>query len=91
MDWRVVDGGLIRRGELPLSLDFLEGYDYRLSLLNDCKVVHPFEITYGYAVFLAVVRYPFSMPYRQVEGFARALSRLIQKLPPVGYSWILQN
>jgi hypothetical protein len=27
MDWRVVDEGLIRRGELLLSLDFLERYD----------------------------------------------------------------
>jgi len=42
--------------------------------LNDGKVGHPFKITDGYIVFLAVVRYHFSMPYRQLEGFARALS-----------------
>jgi hypothetical protein len=88
MDWRLVDERLIRRGELLLSLDFLEGYDYELSLLNDCKVGRPFKITDGYAVFLAVVRYLFSMPYRQVEGFTRALSRLIQRLPTVDYSWV---
>jgi hypothetical protein len=87
MDWRLVDERLIRRGELLLSLDFLEDYDFELSLLNDCKVGRPFKITDGYVVFLAVVRYLFSMPYRQVEGFTRALSRLIQRLPPVDYSW----
>jgi hypothetical protein len=38
-----VDEGLIRRGELLLSLDFLE--DYELSLLNDGKVWRPFKIT----------------------------------------------
>jgi hypothetical protein len=87
MDWRLVDERLIRRGELLLSLDFLEGYDYELSVMNDGKVGRPFKITDGYAVFIAVVRYLFSMPYRQVEGFTRALSRLIQRLPPVDYSW----
>jgi len=87
MDWRLVDERLIRRGELLLSLDFLEGYDYELSVMNDGKVRRPFKITDGYAVFIAVVRYLFSMPYRQVEGFTRALSRLIQRLPPVDYSW----
>jgi transposase len=88
MDWRLVDERLIRRGELLLSLDFLEDYDFELSLLNDGKVGRPFKITYGYVVFLAVVRYLFSMPYRQVEGFTRALSRLVPRLPPVDYSWV---
>jgi hypothetical protein len=58
-----------------LSLDFLD--DYELSLLNDGKVGRPFRITYGYIVFLAVIRYLFSMPYRQIGGFTGALSRLI--------------
>ena len=54
-----------------LSLDFLD--DYELSLLNDGKVGRPFKITHGYIVFLAVVRYLFSMPYRQIDGFTRSL------------------
>jgi hypothetical protein len=87
MDWSAVDEGLIRRGELLLSLDFLDDYDFELSLLNDGKVGRPFKITYGYVVFLDVVRYLFSMPYRQIEGFTRALNRLIPKLPSADYSW----
>jgi hypothetical protein len=87
MDWRRVDERLIRRGELLLSLDFLDGYGYELSLLNDGKVGRPFKITYGYIVFLSVVRYLFSMPYRQIEGFTRALNRLVPRLPPIDYSW----
>jgi hypothetical protein len=88
MDWRVVDERLIRRGELLLSLDFLERYDLELSVLNCGKVGRPYKVTYMYVVFLAVVRYLFSMPYRQPEGFTRALHRLIPRLPPVDYSWI---
>jgi len=88
MDWKHVDERLIRRGELLLSLDFLEGYGFELSLLNDGRVGRPFKITDGYIVFLAVVRYLFSMPYRRIEGFARALSRLVPRLPTIDYSWV---
>ncbi|MEM2541470.1 MAG: transposase, partial [Candidatus Methanomethylicia archaeon] len=49
---------------------------------------HPFKITVRYVEFLMVVRYLFSMPYRQLEGFTKALNRLIPKLPSVDYSWI---
>jgi len=45
MDWRLVDEGLIRRGELLLSLDFLD--DFELSLLNYGKVGRPFKIKKG--------------------------------------------
>jgi hypothetical protein len=82
MDWRVVDERLIRRGELLLSLDFLERYDLDLSLLNCGKVGRPYRVTCMY------VRYLFSMPYRQLEGFTRALHRLIPRLPPIDYSWV---
>jgi hypothetical protein len=88
MDWRGVDERLIRRGELLLSLDFLESYDFDLSLLNLGKVGRPYKVTYMYVMFLAIVRYLFSMPYRQLEGFTRALHRLIPRLPPVDYSWV---
>jgi hypothetical protein len=88
MGWRGVDERLIRRGELLLSLDFPERYDLELSVLNCGKVGRPHKVTYMYVMFLAVVRYLFSMPYRQLEGFTRALHRLVPRLPPVDYSWI---
>jgi len=88
MDWRLVDEVLIGRGELPLSLDFLESYDFELSLLNDGKDGAPIQDYNGYIVFLAVVRYLSSMPYRQLEGFTRSLHRLIPRLPTIDYSWV---
>jgi hypothetical protein len=66
MDWRGVDERLIRRGELLLSLDFLERYDLDLSLLNYGKVGRPYRVTYMYVVFLAVVRYLFSRRYTRL-------------------------
>jgi hypothetical protein len=86
MDWKCVDGRLIGRGEL--SLDFLEGYDFEFSVMNDGKVGRPFKLADGHVEFLMVVRCLFSMPYRQLEGFTRALNRLVPKLPSADYSWI---
>ena len=70
MDWKVVDERLIRCGELLLSLDFLDGYD-ELEAMNRKKVGHPYRFTNRYVEFLVVVRYLFSTPYRQLEGFTK--------------------
>jgi hypothetical protein len=48
MDWRSVDEGLIRRDELLLSLDFLEGYGLELNILNNGRVGRPFKLTESY-------------------------------------------
>jgi hypothetical protein len=55
MCWRVVDEGLIRRGELLLSLDFLESYDLELSVLNCGKVGRPYRVTYMYVVLCGLI------------------------------------
>jgi len=86
MNWNDVDERLIRQGELLLSLEFLEGYNDELEAMNDGKEGHPFTLTYSHIAFLAVVRYLFGLPYRQLEGFTRALNRLLPKLPQADYS-----
>jgi transposase len=86
MDWQSVDERLIRQGELLLSLDFLNTYDEELNAMNEGKEGRPFTLTYSHVVFLAVVRYLFGFPYRQLEGFTRALNRLVPRLPSADYS-----
>jgi len=86
MDWKSVDERLVKRGELLLSLEFLEGYREELKAMNRGKVGRPFTLTYSHMVFLAVVRYLFGFPYRQLEGFTRALNRLVPRLPSADYS-----
>jgi len=86
MGWKDVDERLIRRGELLLGLDFLEGYDEELEGMNKGKEGRPYTLTNSYLRFLAVVRCLFYMPYRQLEGFARALHRLVPKLPSGDYA-----
>jgi len=86
MNWQRVDERLIRQGELLLSLDFLDTYDEELKGMNSEKVGRPFALTHSHIVFLAVVRYLFGFPYRQLEGFTRALNRLVHRLPTADYS-----
>lgn len=86
MDWKAVDERLIRRGELLLSLDFLDGYEDELRMMNRGKVGRPYVLTDRYVEFLSAVRYLFIMPYRQLEGFTRGLNRLVPRLPSADYS-----
>lgn len=86
MDWKAVDEKLIRRGEILLNLDFLDVYEDELKAMNEGKVGRPYALTERYMEFLSVVRYLFLMPYRQLEGFTRALGRLVPKLPSADYS-----
>jgi len=86
VDWDSVDERLIKRGELLLSLDFLERYEDELKSMNRGKEGHPFTLTNSHVAFLAVVRYLFGLPYRQLEGFTRALNRLLPRLPSADYS-----
>jgi len=86
MDWKAVDERLIRRGELLLSLDFLDGYNDELEAMNCKKVGRPYRLTDRYVEFLAVVRYLFFMPYRQLEGFTRGLSRYVDGLAAPDYT-----
>ena len=88
MDWRAVDGRLIRRGELLLSLDFLGGYGDELKSMDGGRVGRPYRLTDSYVRFLTVVRHLFATPYRQLEGFSRALNRIIGGLPYADYSWL---
>jgi hypothetical protein len=64
MDWKGIDDRLVRRGELLLSLEFLESYDEELEGMNLGKVGRPFTLTDSHIIFLAVVRYLFRFPYR---------------------------
>jgi len=85
-DWKQVDEKLIRRGELILELGFVEGYREELGAMNMGKEGRPYRLSRTYIQLLAAVRYLYGMPYRQLEGFTRALHRLVPRLPPGDYS-----
>jgi len=54
--------------------------------MNRGKEGKRFTLTDSHIGFLGVVRHLFGLPYRQLEGFARALNRLVPTLPSGDYS-----
>jgi hypothetical protein len=86
--WKRVDERLIKRGMLIMDLDFVRGYRDELIRMNRGKRGRPYRIAESYVRFLAVIRYLFSLGYRQLEGFTRSLERIFPILPVIDYSWI---
>ena len=86
MGWKETDEKLIRRGELILDLKFLEKHDEELKSMNMGKRGPHYRLTNSYIELLTAVRYLYSMPYRQLEGFTRTLHRLVPALPSGDYS-----
>jgi len=82
MDWKAVDERLIRRGELILDLKSLGNHEKELKEMNKGRPGPRFRLANSYIQLLALVRYLFQMPYRQLEGYTRALHRLVPDLPP---------
>jgi IS5 family transposase len=88
MDWKAVDERLIKRGELILDLESLRNHEKELETMNKGRPGPRYKLANSYINLLAAVRYLFQMPYRQLEGYTRALHRLVPQLPPADYSGI---
>lgn len=84
-DWKEYNERLVRRGELLLSLDFLGSWDEELERMNTRKRGKPFKFPQSFIVFMAYVHVLF-LPYRQMEGFLKGLSRFVPELDVADYS-----
>jgi len=82
MGWKDADERLIRRGELILDPKLLQNPKQELKTMNKHKRGRNYHISNTYIQLLAAIRYLYSMPYRQLEGFTRALHRLVPSTPP---------
>jgi hypothetical protein len=88
MGWKETDERLIRRGELILDPKFLRNPERELETMNTHKRGPHYRMTNTYIQLLAAIRYIYQMPYRQLEGFTRALHRLVPEAYTADYSGI---
>jgi len=88
MGWKETDERLIRRGELILDIESLRNHEEELQKMNKGKPGRSYRIADSYIQLLAVIRYLYMMPYRQLEGYTRILHRLVPDLPSADYSGI---
>jgi hypothetical protein len=76
-DWKEYNEHLIQRGEILLAVESLSGWQEELQEMNRGKNGRPFRYPHSLILFLGTLRVVFSLPYRQLEGLARGLGRLI--------------
>jgi hypothetical protein len=83
--WKEYNERLVKRGELLISLDFLESWDDELKEMNKEKRGRPYEFPERLITFMAYVHVLF-LPYRQMEGFLRKLSEYIPQLKTADFT-----
>jgi hypothetical protein len=84
----ILNESLIERGELYLTLSFLENWDRDLEQINRGKLGRKFDSPWTFIEFMMLVHVIFGLPYRQTEGFLRMLSNFIPQIKPADYSTI---
>ena len=67
---------------LIMDLGFVESYNVELGRMNNGKKGRPYKISESYIRFLAIIKYIFSIGFRQLEGFTISLSREDVPNPP---------
>src|SRR5512136_1658905 len=87
-DWRKYNESLVKRGELYLTLSFLENWDSDVEKINRGKLGRKFGSPWAFIEFLMLVHVVFGLPYRQIEGFLWKLSNFVPQIKPVDYTTI---
>ena len=90
-NWKEYNEKLVRRGELYLSLEFLEDWNNELNKMNEGKKGAPFSYPEQFVMFIAFVYSIFHIPYRQIEGFLRKLSDLVSQDIAADYSTLFKR
>lgn len=82
-NWREYNEKLVKRGEMYISLDFLESWRKELESMNEEKVGAPYHYPESLMTFLGFAYIIFRISYRALEGFLRKLKEYIPQIPAV--------
>lgn len=86
MNWSVYNDSLVRRGEILLDFSILEDWDREVRHMNDSGRGRPFKYPDSLIRLLASIRLMFHLPYRQLEGLTRGLSKHVDGLTAPDYT-----
>lgn len=89
-DWAKYNETLVKRGEMYLSLGFLESWVKDLDTMNKGKVGAPYEYPGPFMTFLGFTHVMLGVDYRGLEGFTRGLTRLAT-VPAPDYTTICRR
>ena len=68
IDWPSYNQSLVRRGQVLLDYDVLDGWDHELSLINHGEVGEPYAYPDSFIQLLGYMRAYFHLPFRQTQG-----------------------
>jgi len=63
IDWPLYNESLVRRGQVLLDFDVLDGWDHELSQMNRGKVGEPYDYPNSFIQLLGYMRVYFHLPY----------------------------
>jgi hypothetical protein len=86
-DWKSYNEALVKRGLILLDLDFVADWSRELKEMNKHKEGARYRYPESFVKLLAVV-HAYVLPYRQLEGFMRALSQHVDGLKAPDYTTI---
>ena len=86
-DWKGYNEALVKRGLILLDLDFVADWSRELKAMNKHKEDAKYRYRESFVKLLAVV-HAYVLPYRQLEGFMRALSQHVDGLKAPDYTTI---
>ena len=86
-NWEEYNEALVKRGSILLDLDFVADWSRELKGMNERKEGVRFRYPESFVKLLAVV-HAYVLPYRQLEGFTRALSQHVDGLKAPDYTTI---
>jgi len=72
-DWKEYNEHLVKQGEYLLALDFVEGWNDELSVMNCGKVGAPYQFP-NTLIELQALWHAKCVPYRMIEGMTRDLA-----------------
>jgi len=87
-DWRRINEGLVKRGEILLDLHILDRWNIELEKMNTGKEGGQYVYPEIFIKLLGYMRLLFHLPYRQTEGFLKALRRFDPRIQVPDYSTI---
>ena len=81
VNWPSYNQSLVRRGQVLLDFDALDGWDNELSLMNHGKVGEPYDYPDSFMQLLGYMRAYFHLPYRQTQGVI--IAHASKKVPDI--------
>jgi len=90
-DWSKYNDALVRRGEILLDFSTINNWKQELKQLNKGKVGEPYHYPNSLIMLLGLIRILYHLPYRQLEGFIRALAKYVEGLQAPDYTTICRR